>query len=230
MSTKNKTPDDAAGGDRRGFLRGSALLTLIGVPAAAVVTSGSQAQAGDGKNGGKGDLRDEFESIQDHENAHVAYLLKALGKAARPMPTFQNLEQPSFKQFLQVSQALENVGVGAYLGAAPAIDSRAYLAAAGTIAFIEARHAGFLNDVLGSPITAGIDDLSEDRAFEEPLTAAEVRNLAGPFIQDLNGGPALAFNTTPSRNNDFAILNFALALEYLEAEFYNLNVPKFFPV
>ena len=29
--------------------------------------------------------------------------------------------------------------------------------------------------------------------------------------------------------NDIAILNFALALELLELDFYNINVPKFFP-
>ena len=232
MSTKNKTPDNAAGGDRRGFLRGSALLTLIGVPTAAVVASGSQARGDDrddDKQGGNGGLRDQFESIQDHENAHVAALKAALGRDARPVPVFRNLEQGSFKQFLQVSQALENVGVGAYLGAAPAIDDRDYLAAAGSIAFIEARHAGFLNYILGSPITAGIKDLTEDRDFEYPLTAAEVRQQAGPFIKNLNGGPPIDYSTMHfSAANDIEILNFALALEYLEAAFYNINVPKFY--
>ena len=235
MSSKNTTQGNAAGGDRRGFLRGSALVTMMGLPVAAVVTSGSQVHAGDDKRDDKGDdkedLRSQFESIREHENAHVAALEDALRAKARRKPVFQNLEQASFKQFLQVSQALENVGVGAYLGAAPAIKSRAYLAAAGSIAFIEARHAGFLNYILGSPITAGIKDLTEDRDFEYPLTAAEVRQQAGPFIKNLNGGPPIGYSANPAdfgEANDIAILNFALALEYLEADFYNINVPKFY--
>jgi hypothetical protein len=170
-----------------------------------------------------------FDSIQTHENAHVAFLVNALGADARPMPSFQNLEQKNIVNFVNVSQALENTGSGAYLGAAPYIFTQAYLAAAGSIAWIEARHAGYLNTLVSDPITANILDLTSDNSFEMPLTPDQVVDQAGGFISNLNGGPPVTYSMTPSAANDIAILNFALALEYLEASFYNINVPKFFP-
>ena len=119
--------------------------------------------------------------------------------------------------FANVSKALENTGVGAYLLAAPSIASKDYLAAAGSILTIEARHAGFIDVLLGQPI-------SPNGAFDKPIAQADIVAAASPFIANLNGGgdPAAPLM------NDVDILNFALLLEYLEAEFYNVNVPKFF--
>ena len=168
-----------------------------------------------------------FNGIRDDENAHQAFLVTALGSAARPKPTFRNLLQPNLRAFGAVSMALENTGTGAYLGAVPIIFSKQYLAAAGSIALIEARHSGYLNVLFNLDTT--VNALGTQQEFETPLTVAQVVNLASPFIAGLNGGPPLTFNATPSRANDIAILNFALALEYLEAEFYNTNVPVYFP-
>jgi hypothetical protein len=241
MNDKTTTPMMEGSADRRVFLRGSGILTVIGASMGVAVLAPAHAQA-DGFGGGvspsrpgrgngafKGDLRTQFEDIQAHENSHVAALVNVLGKDARPKPTFQGLEQKSYADFVAISQALENTGVGAYLGAAPAILSRGYLAAAGSIALIEARHAGFLNFIIDSPITAGVKNLTVGQNFEASLTAEDVRKLAGPFIKSLNGGPAVDYSATMfTEMNDIAILNFALALEYLEADFYNINVPKFY--
>lgn len=163
------------------------------------------------------DNKSAFQEIQSDENAHVMFLAGALKSAARPKPTFQHLEQADVNAFAMVSKALENVGVGAYLMAAPAVSNKDYLAAAGSILTIEARHAGFLDVLLGSAISA-------NGAFDKPMTQADIVAAASPFIASLNGGP------DPSKPlaNDIDILNFALLLEYLEAEFYNTNVPKFF--
>ena len=221
---------------RRLFLGRSASLTLAGGSAAALLaaTAGRDARAQsqeirrEGRVRNRGGQRDEFASIQRHENDHVAFLVEALGGLARPKPTFQNLEQRTYPEFAVLAQTLENTGVGAYLGAVPFFDNPDFLAAAASIAMVEARHAGYLNTILDDPITGNTADDDADPSFETPLTPEQVVAGAGGFIADLNGGPPVGFATTPSADNDIAILNYALALEYLEAEFYNVNVPKFY--
>jgi len=93
------------------------------------------------------DTKAAFTEIMNDETAHVTFLhgaLKKAGATVRPKPTFKGLAQTDMDSFAKLSQVFENVGVGAYLMAAPAISSKAYLAAAGSILTIEARHAGFL--------------------------------------------------------------------------------------
>ena len=167
-----------------------------------------------------GEYSTAFREIQDDENTHVRTLIDTLtknGGPARPKPRFKGIEQADIDSFAAVSLALENTGVGAYLFAAPAIKSKAYLAAAGSILTIEARHSGFLDVLVGKPI-------SPNGAFDKPIAQADIVAAASPFIDSLNGGDDPAANL----KDDWAILNFALLLEYLEAEFYNVNVPKFF--
>ncbi len=209
------------GTDRRHFLQ---KMTIAGAAGAAITLAGGSAQA---QGLGGRDTRRNFQDIQRHENDHVVAVIatiKSFGGTPRPKPEFKNLLQPNFRAFFQVSQDLENTGVGAYLGAAPAIFTKAILAAAGSIALIEGRHAGWINTLVGDPITFNV--YNEEQSFEKPLTAAQVLALASPFIAGLNGGSVPGYNpAAQSLANDIDILNFALALEYLEAEFYNLNVP-----
>jgi hypothetical protein len=219
--TQPESPADTfSSRSRRAFLGGGALAAA----GAIVGLTGGEAQADDRDH--HISTARQFRAIQAHENDHVKFVVSALGDSARPKPTFQNLKAKNRAAFFAQSQALENTGVGAYLGAAPVLFSRANLAAAGSIALIEARHSGYLNNLLGALTTRNV--LGQNQTFERPLTITEVTRMAAPFIADLNGGPALTFSPTPSAENDIAILNFALALEYLEAEFYNLNVPLFF--
>ena len=158
-----------------------------------------------------------FQEIRKDEDAHVAFLVGALGSAARPKPSFKRLKQDDLEDFINLSRVFENVGVGAYLMAAPAISSKAILAAAGSILTIEARHAGYLDSITNRA-------LSPNGAFDKPISQAQIVADVSPFIASLNGG------RDPSKplRNDVDILNFALLLEYLEARYYDINVPKFF--
>lgn len=256
VAAARQEPESGGDPSRRMFLRG-AVVAVAAAPVAALIAApprgiGPRMPAGGAlqqrtasglqqgpqhgpdplntsHHNGSQDLREvgrNFRDIQSHENAHVAFLLSVLGAKARPKPTFQLLNQPNIGKFVRVSQSLENTGTGTYLGAAPAILDKTVLSAAGSIAFIEARHAGWLNSLVRAPITQNV--FGQPQSFERALTVNEVVTLASPFVASLNGGPPLTYSTTPSADNDIAILNFALALEFLEQEFYNINVPKFF--
>ena len=165
-------------------------------------------------------IKNAFKEIMDHEAQHVSFFetaLKRAGVTPRPKPTFKGLQHADLDDFIAMSCKLENAGVGAFLMAMPAISDPTATAAAASIVTIEARHAGFVNALLGKP-------LSESGAFDKPISQTAIVDAVSPFIDSLNGGP----NPADELSSDPVILNFALLLEHLEAEFYRVNVPKLF--
>ena len=104
-----------------------------------------------------------FTTIRDHENAHVEYLRTALGRAARPKPTFDFTAGngsgsgpyadvfTNYETFKAVAQAFEDTGVRAYKGQAPILlPYDDVLTAALTIHSVEARHASEVRRLRGN--------------------------------------------------------------------------------
>jgi hypothetical protein len=104
------------------------------------------------------------------ENAHVAFLKKALGSKAVKAPKVEFGSATSKAKWIPTSFALENTGVHAYSGQVLNISNPAYVAAAASILTIEARHAS----VAGLLMKATPKNISPDGAFDTPFTAAEV--------------------------------------------------------
>jgi hypothetical protein len=114
----------------------------------------------------------------EQEGEHVAALTKAIkaaGGTPAKMPKF-SFPVTDQASFLGLAYVIENVGVGAYNGAGPSLKNVAYLAAAGSIVQIEARHAAALGLMLKKPITP-------DGGFDKPLTKSQVLAKAGPLIK-----------------------------------------------
>ncbi|MDQ6803386.1 MAG: ferritin-like domain-containing protein [Actinomycetota bacterium] len=109
--------------------------------------------------------------VTKDENAHVAYLKKALGSKAAAKPKFNfKGTNTSPAMFKATAFVLENTGVHAYSGQALNITSPAVVKAALSILTIEARHAsviGAINDPSGNKI-------APNGPFDTPYTAAKV--------------------------------------------------------
>jgi hypothetical protein len=109
--------------------------------------------------------------VTTDENAHVAFLKKALGHKAAKEPKFDfKGTNTNAEMFMATAQVLENTGVHAYSGQALNIKEPAYVKAALSILTIEARHAsviGLLNDPTGK-------EIAPNGPFDTPLTAAKV--------------------------------------------------------
>ena len=111
-----------------------------------------------------------LKTVTRDENAHVAYLKKALGKKAvgAPKVDFGGTTSDE-KKFVETALALENTGVHAYLGQATNIKTPATAAAALSIAMVEARHAS----VVGLIAKNSPKGIAPDGAFDVPFTAAK---------------------------------------------------------
>jgi len=79
-------------------------------------------------------------------NLKIELLRNALGSVAVKKPAI-NLDALGYgfansHDFLKLGRQFEDVGISAYLGAAPAITNRAYLLTAGEILSTEGQHSG----------------------------------------------------------------------------------------
>lgn len=122
------------------------------------------------------ETREFAQTILDDENEHVAALAKAIeslgGKAvAAPTAEFPLSDEAAF---LKLAQTLEDTGVSAYDGAAPAIESKELLATAGSIVQVEARHAARVRLARNAP--------PAPNAFDPALSQRQVLKAVQPFV------------------------------------------------
>lgn len=129
-----------------------------------------------------GQFSEVFGTISRHESQHVMTLTGVLGGAAVAKPRFDFTARgrypdifSNFRTFALVSQTLEDTGVAAYKGQAPALTGGgALLTTALRIHSVEARHAAEVRRVRGVKPWNG--------AFDKPMSKAQVLAAAMPFI------------------------------------------------
>jgi hypothetical protein len=119
-------------------------------------------------------------ALRDHEAAHVDAITAALQGAGatpvdKPQFTFPPDAFSSQASILQLAATFEPVGVGAYLGAGPMIQSPDLLEAAGTIAGVEGDHVVAVNNLVGVSPPA-------NTAFAQALTKDQVLEAVAPFL------------------------------------------------
>ncbi len=137
-----------------------------------------------------------LESIQADEEFHVKALTDTINKLGgkpvdAPGVNFGGAFD-SRDSYLKTSVTFENVGVGAYLGAAGFIKDKAILQAAAGIFGVEARHAAVVGNLLKLPAEGGV----YKGAFEVGIAKADVLAAVTPFLTQMAGGmPSGAPNT-----------------------------------
>ncbi|MGS0688578.1 ferritin-like domain-containing protein [Nakamurella sp. GG22] len=127
-------------------------------------------------------------SIQSDEEYHVKALSDTITKlggtpVAAPGVDFAGAFADR-NSYLTTSVTFENVGVGAYLGAAGYIKDKAILQAAAGIFGVEARHAAVVASLLNLPAEGGV----YKGAFEKPISKADVLTAVTPFLAQMSGG------------------------------------------
>jgi len=129
---------------------------------------------------------DVLSAIRDHEVEHREFLKKALGHNAIPdlEVNFSKIHFGSRKSVLTTADTFENLGVAAYNGAGHLIRKVDYLAAAGGIVSVEARHCAAIAELLhGESAAAAGGGHVNAKGLDMALSPARVLPKAKPFIK-----------------------------------------------
>lgn len=125
----------------------------------------------------------DFTAIRDHEVAHVNYLKNGITQAGgTPVKPRQSYDFSPIGNIatrdgiLKIANTLEPTGVGAYDGVAHEIQNKAYLAVAGSIVQIEARHAARIKAIIDPSVNP------VPLAFEATLRPADVIAAITPLL------------------------------------------------
>jgi hypothetical protein len=135
---------------------------------------------------------DDLVKIGATEFEHVTLLQSAIAQAGvQPVqPCQYNFGFTTAQAMVGVAAVLENVGVSAYLGAAPLVSDGSILSTAGSILTIEARHQSF--------IRTASQQVAVPQAFDAPLGPKAVFSLAAPFIASCPEGSNLILTAFPT--------------------------------
>ncbi len=145
-----------------------------------------------------GQVADYFKTFGDHEHAHVVALTDVITKlGGTPVAEQASYSFPSFKsqdEVVKFFAQVEEVGAGAYLGAAPLLQNKDLLGAAAAIHNVEAQHASVLRAVMG--------DAQPSPAFGAPLTYDQVIAAVSPLLAMSGGGsmPGMPRTGAPAPN------------------------------
>jgi rubrerythrin len=126
-----------------------------------------------------GEVKALAAEIRDNEAEHVDALMQTIedlgGTPVKATAVDFGDALASEQSFLELAQTLEDTGVSAYNGAAPAIESAEVLGAAGSIVQVEARHAAAIRSLNGTPIGDG--------GFDKALEMQQVLDAVKPFVK-----------------------------------------------
>lgn len=138
----------------------------------------------------------DLKQIGKTEAQHVSLLQSALAQGGiQPVQACDyEFGFTDAKGMVQTAAVLENVGISAYLGAAPLLKDPSILGTAGSILTIEARHQSSIR-VFGGQVAV-------PQAFDAALGPRAVFSLAAPFIKSCPQGSNLAVKAFPKISMD----------------------------
>lgn len=123
--------------------------------------------------------------LRDHEISHREFFRGALGTAAIPdlQVTFDRVKFNNRQSVLTTARTFEDLGVSAYNGAGPLLQNPSFLAYAGQIVSVEARHAAIIRDLLNplSPAFAG-DDVVDRGGLDLSRAPSQILPKVVPFV------------------------------------------------